>query len=246
MSLTTGSGPFGSRRKGRLNFEPPERVVYVEPWPRRVRGLVGDEAVVDSERAVLVHESGRLPRYAFPQEDVAVEAAAEPEMEGYVSVPWSAAERWLEEEQEVIVHPRDPYHRIEILPSARQVRVLVHGVVVAETTRPQILFETGMAPRYYLPLEDVRTDLLEPAGLETGCPYKGYASYWDVVTEDGRAPGAAWSYREPLHESERIRGLVCFFQERPEIDVEVDGGPAEAPQTPWSGTEWMERARASA
>ena len=70
MSLTVGSGPFGRRPKGRLNFVPPERVVYVEPWPRRVRAFSGGQAIVDSERTVLVYESGRLPRYAFPREDV--------------------------------------------------------------------------------------------------------------------------------------------------------------------------------
>src|SRR5262245_47933400 len=102
MSLTVGSGPFGPRASGTLNFEPPERVVYVEPWSRRVRALAGENVVVDSERTVLVYESGRLPRYAFPAEDVTIEAEAEAEVEGYVTVPWSSADRWLEEDQEII------------------------------------------------------------------------------------------------------------------------------------------------
>ena len=243
LSLTVGSGPFGQRPRGRLNFEPPERVVYVEPWPRRVRAFSRDRAVVDSERTVLVYESGRLPRYAFPAEDVAIDAEPEPEVDGYVTVPWSSADRWLEEEQEVIVHPHDPYHRIEVLPSTRHVTVHVGGELVAESSRPRILFETGLPPRYYLPVEDVRTDLLEQVQVRTGCAYKGYASYLDVRTENGRIPAAAWTYSDPLREGEPIRDRVCFFQERPEIDVTVDGAPAESPQTPWSNTSWIDAAR---
>jgi uncharacterized protein (DUF427 family) len=243
MSLTVGSGPFGPRAKGRLNFVPPERVVYVEPWPRRVRAYSNGQAIVDSDRTVLVYESGRLPRYAFPEEDVAIEAEREREVDGYVRVPWSAAEQWFEEEQEIIVHPHDPYHRIEVLPSTRHVLISVDGTTVADSTRPQILFETGLPPRYYLPPDDVRMDVLEPASIRTGCAYKGYASYWDAVTGEVRVPAAAWTYRDPLPEGEPIRNLVCFFQERAEIQVEVDEAPAEAPSTPWSGTDWIDGAR---
>jgi uncharacterized protein (DUF427 family) len=243
VSLTVGSGPFGPRPKGRLNFEPPERVVYVEPWPRRVRAISGSDVLVDSERTVLVYESGRLPRYAFPAEDVSIDAEPEPEVDGYVTVPWSSADRWLEEEQEIIVHPHDPYHRIEVLPSTRLVTVRVNGELVAESSRPQILFETGLPPRYYLPVEDVQMDVLETVALSTGCAYKGHASYWDVQTGSERVPAAVWTYRDPLPEAEPIRDLVCFFQERPEIEVTVDGMPADAPQTPWSGTTWIETAQ---
>lgn len=240
MSLTSGTGPFGHRPKGRLNFEPPERVVYVEPWPRRVRALAGHEAIVDSERTVLVYESGRLPRYAFPVEDVSIEAKPEPEVDGYVRVPWEAADRWLEEDEEIIVHPHDPYHRIEVLRSSRLVRVLVIGELVAESSRPRILFETGLPPRYYLPRNDVRMESLEPVDIRTGCAYKGWATYWDAVTSNGRVPAVAWSYPEPLREGELVQDLLCFFQERSEIAVEVDGVAAETPPTPWSGTGWLE------
>ena len=240
MSLTSGTGPFGHRPKGRLNFEPPARVVYVEPWPRRVRALASHEAIVDSERTVLVYESGRLPRYAFPVEDVSVEADPEPEVDGYVRVPWEAADSWLEEDEEIIVHPHDPYHRIEVLRSSRVVRVLVNGELVAETSLPRILFETGLPPRYYLPRNDVRMESLEPVDIRTGCAYKGWATYWDAVTSTGRVPPVAWSYPEPLREGELVQDLLCFFQERSEIALEVDGVVAETPPTPWSGTGWLE------
>lgn len=244
MSLTAGTGPFGHHPNGRLNFDPPDRVVYVEPWPRRVRALAGDDVVVDSERTVLVHESGRLPRYAFPAEDVSVEAEAEPELEGYVQVPWSRADRWLEEDEEIIVHPHDPYHRIEVLPSSRDVRVRIGGELFAQSTRPRILFETSLPPRYYLPREDIRMDALEPSDLRTGCAYKGWATYWDAVTSTGRVPAAAWSYLEPLREGESIGNLLCFFQERKEIEVQVDGIVIESAPTAWSGTEWIARTAA--
>jgi uncharacterized protein (DUF427 family) len=214
--------------------------VYVEPWPRRVRALAGHEAIVDSERTVLVYESGRLPRYAFPAEDVSVEAEPETEVDGYVHVPWEAADRWLEEDEEIIVHPHDPYHRIEVLRSSRLVRVLVNGELLAETSRPRILFETGLPPRYYLPRNDVRMESLEPVDIRTGCAYKGWATYWDAVTSKGRVPAVAWSYPEPLREGELVQDLLCFFQERSEIAVEVDGAVAETPPTPWSGTGWLE------
>jgi len=245
VSLTSGTGPFGPHAKGRLNFDPPERVVYVEPWPRRVRAFAGDDLIVDSERTVLVYESRRLPRYAFPSEDVSSESAEpEAEVEGYVRVPWDAADRWLEEDDELIVHPHDPYHRIEVLGSSRLVRVLVNGEQLADSSRPRILFETGLPPRYYLPREDVHTDALEPVDLRTGCAYKGWATYWDALTAVGRVPAVAWSYPEPLREGELVRELICFFQERPEIEVEVDGVAVESPPTPWSGTGWIEGARA--
>jgi len=248
VSLTSGTGPFGPHAKGQLNFAPPERVVYVEPWPRRVRALTNGSVIVDSESTFLVYESGRLPRYAFPAEDVAGEARArpEPDVEGYVHVPWSAADRWLEEDEEVIVHPHDPYHRIEVLSSSRRVQVRIEGELVAESTRPRILFETGLPPRYYLPQEDVRMETLEPVDLTTGCAYKGWATYWDVITSGGRVPAAVWSYPDPLREGELVRDLLCFFQERPEIEVEVDGVVQESSPTAWSGTTWIGPAQAAA
>jgi len=241
MSLTSGTGPFGPHPKGRLNFEPPERVVYVEPWPRRVRALANGSVIVDSERTVLVYESGRLPRYSFPAEDVSSEARAkpEPDVEGYVRVHWSAAERWLEEDEEIIVHPHDPYHRIEVLSSSRRVRVRIEGELVAESIHPRILFETGLPPRYYFPQEDVRMDVLVPVDLTTGCAYKGWATYWDAVTSAGRIPAVAWSYPDPLREGDPVRDLLCLFQERPEIEVEVDGVVQVSPPTVYSRTAWI-------
>jgi uncharacterized protein (DUF427 family) len=238
MGLTVGTGPFGHRPSGRFDFDPPSRVTFVEEHRRRVRAVKDGTTVVDSDRARLVYRTGSLPRYAFPSEDVAVEAQPEEAVPGYVTVPWDAVDTWLEEDEEVIVHARDPYHRIDVHSSARDVVIRVAGEEVAHSTAPRILFETGLPPRYYLAPDEIQAGALTPrAGLVTGCAYKGYASYFD-------APGAeaiAWTYPEPLSEAERVRDRICFFQERPEVELRVDGTIQQAPTTQWSGTDWIER-----
>ena len=241
MSLTSGTGPFGPNRSGASTSSRPIASSTSSPGRAASGRSPGDDATVDSERTVLVYESGRLPRYAFPAEDVCAEAHAkpEPDVEGYVRVPWNAADRWLEEDEEIIVHLHDPYHRIEVLPSSRRVRAWIRGELVAESSRPRILFETGLPPRYYLPQEDVRMEALEPVDMRTGCAYKGWATYCDAATSAGRVPAVAWSYPEPLREGEQARGLLCFFQERPEFEVELDDVVQESPPTAWSGTAWL-------
>jgi uncharacterized protein (DUF427 family) len=115
----------------------------------------------------------------------------------------------LEEDEEVFVHPRDPYHRVDILESSRHVKVSLNGEVVAETERPRILFETGLPPRYYIPLEDVREDVLVPSEKTTRCPYKGVASYWSVEAGGERVEDLVWYYPEPLPEAQRRSPAAC-------------------------------------
>ena len=152
-----------------------------------------------------------------------------PAIRDLVRLEWSAMGEWLEEDEPVYTHPRDPYHRVDILASSRHVRVEVDGVTVADSARPVILFETGLPPRYYLPLSDVRTDLLTPSVTETHCPYKGTATYWSVDTGHGARPDLVWAYRAPLAESQKIAGLACFYDEK--VDVYVDGELQERPRT---------------
>lgn len=240
MSLTVGSGPFGHNPTGRFDFDPPGSVTFVEELPRRVRALKDGRTVVDSERVRLVYRTGSLARYAFPAEDVSIPAEPEPAARGYVTVAWNAVDRWLEEDDEVIVHPRDPYHRIDTLHTSRRVVVRVGSEQVGESAGAMVLFETCLPPRYYLPREDVRSDLLRDSpDLKTGCAYKGFASYFDVAG----ARAVAWTYPEPRREAELVRGMVCFFQERDEVELELDGRVSERPRTPWSGTDWLERYR---
>ena len=149
-----------------------------------------------------------------------------------VRFDWAAMSEWLEEDEPVYTHPRDPYKRVDILASSRHVRVEVDGVTVADSARPHILFETGLPPRYYLPLPDVRTDLLRPSGTQTHCPYKGTASYWSVQSDQGLREDLVWIYRTPLPESQKIAGLACFYDEK--VDVYLDGELQPKPRTPFS------------
>jgi uncharacterized protein (DUF427 family) len=112
------------------------------------------------------------------------------------------------------------------------VRVSVDGEVLAESTRAVALFESGLPPRFYLPTEDVRMDLLEPSEKKTRCAYKGVASYWHVRTGDTVHEDLAWTYEEPDDDGRAIHGLICFFNER--VDLEVDGQAQERPTTQWS------------
>lgn len=232
MTITMGTGPFGHQPAGRFNFQPPEHVVYVDDFPRRVRAVKGGATVVDSGRVKLVYETRTLPHYAFPREDVGLDATAEPHVEGYVRVPWADVDAWFEEDEEVFVHPKDPYHRIDVLATSRPIRVSLDGHVLAESTRARALYETSLPIRYYLLPEDVRTELLEPSDTLTQCAYKGEARHWSARIGDRVVPDVAWTYDDPTREVEPIRGRICFYNER--VDLEVDGVAAERPETPWS------------
>jgi uncharacterized protein (DUF427 family) len=148
----------------------------------------------------------------------------DPNLKDYVRFEWGAFDSWFEEDEQVFTHARDPYTRIDILPSSRHVVVELGGVRIAESRRPHVLFETGLKPRYYLPQSDVRMDLLEPSDTRSHCPYKGEARYFSILSGQDRLSDAVWSYRTPLAESTRIAGLVSFWPERSKrLEVYVDG-----------------------
>ena len=154
------------------------------------------------------------------------------DIKGYMALYWNRMDAWCEEDDEVFVHPRDPYHRVDVLSSSRHVRVVVAGETVAETRRPWLLFETGLPTRYYLPKADVRMDLLVPTDSETQCPYKGKARYWSARVGDRLERDIAWSYPFPIPECPKIESLVAFYNER--ADIWVDGALQPRPETPWS------------
>jgi uncharacterized protein (DUF427 family) len=154
------------------------------------------------------------------------------QLRGLVRFDWNAMSEWLEEDEPVYTHPRDPYHRVDILASSRHVRVELDGVTVAESRQPRILFETGLPARHYLPLTDVRMDLLRPSATVTHCPYKGAAGYWSVDTGQRVHTDVVWIYRTPLPESQKIAGLACFYDEK--ADVYLDGVRQDRPRTPFS------------
>jgi uncharacterized protein (DUF427 family) len=163
--------------------------------------------------------------YANPPESLSV-------LKGYVSFKWHKMDAWYEEEEEVFVHARDPYKRVDVMPSSRHIRVVIGGQTVAETRRPHLLFETQLPTRYYIPREDVRMELLEPSDLKTRCPYKGLASYWSVTVGDHELRDIVWSYPDPIPENPKIKDLICFFNEK--VDLYVDGELLPRPRSPWS------------
>jgi uncharacterized protein (DUF427 family) len=154
------------------------------------------------------------------------------ELRGLVRFDWDAMDGWFEEDEEVFVHPHDPYSRIDILHSSRHVEVEVNGVKIADTQRPTLLFETGLPTRYYIPKVDVRMDLLAPTDTTTGCAYKGFARHWSVEAGGETVEDLAWSYKTPLPEAIKIAGFVAFYNER--ADLIVDGERLERPKTPFS------------
>src|SRR4051794_4435709 len=179
-------------------------------------------------RVFTVTAAGKqAPGAALLYEDSPIE-----ELRNSIRLHWAAMDAWFEEDEEVFTHPRDPYTRVDVLPSSRHVRVEVDGVTVAESSSPRLLFETGLPVRYYLPKTHVRMDLLIATDSETHCPYKGQAEWWTVRAGDAVHEDFAWSYPTPLPESERIAGLVAFYNEK--TDIYVDGVLQERPRTKFS------------
>ena len=155
-------------------------------------------------------------------------------LKNYIIFEWGKMDAWYEEEEEVFVHLRDPYHRIDVLESSRHLRIVVGDKTIAETRRPLLLFETGFPTRYYIPREDSRMDLLEPTDNKTRCPYKGIASsYWSIVAGDKILENCVWRYPDPLPENYKIKDYLCFYNERVDA-IYVNDELAPKPDTPWS------------
>ena len=168
---------------------------------------------------------GAAWEYTEPAGDV-------PFLAGMLAFRWNAMDAWYEEEEEVFVHAKDPFKRIETLRSNRRVEVYAAGGKVADSSSSVVLIEPGHPLRYYLPKMDVRMDLLRPTPTESRCPYKGKANYYSVETESGLLEDAAWCYKYPTTETAAVAGMVCFFNERVDA-IRVDGEELEKPVTSW-------------
>ncbi len=193
----------------------PAGVTYMEPHRRRVRGVKDDVTVVDSERALLVHRPGRPPTYAFPEGDVnGVAAAPEQDAPGYVAVVWDAVDAWFEEGEQVLGHPRNPYHRVDCLRSGRRLHVVAAGATLVDTTETLAVYETALEPRLYVDPRFVRMDLLHHSATETYCSYKGTATYWSARIGDIVLDDIAWCYEDPLPESSALRHFLSFDDSR--------------------------------
>lgn len=261
MSLTHGTGPFSRSSAGTFDAGTriSEHVMYLEDVPKRVRGYLGGEVVVDTRQARMLHQRGSLPQWWLPRRDVREglltpterareaatgrqrlwelrlgsrvmpdaaydvpePAAGVPPLDDLVALSFSALDRWLEEDDEVVGHPRDPYHRVDTRRSSDHVVVRVGGQVVAESTRPVKLFETGLAPRLYLPRSDVRSEYLAASPTRTICPYKGVASYHHVSVGDTVVEDGTWYYPEPLGEALQARDHLSFAGDGLEVTVDV-------------------------
>lgn len=226
----------------------PDADVELVTSPKWVRVFFGGELIAGSKAAKL--KRGHPVVYYFPREDVNMEylrevggdntrlwtvtvndAVAEraawsptdePQLADHIAFKWHKMDAWFEEDEEVRVHPRDPYTRLDAVQSSRNVRVVIAGETVAETSRPVLLFETGLATRYYIPKVDVRMDLLVPSDRRTGCPYKGEASYYSVKVGDTLAENIVWTYPFPEPEMAKLQGLLCFYDEKVD-EFYVDG-----------------------
>ncbi len=201
---------------------------------------VRSELLEPSDRRTRCPKKGEASYYTIRAGDSVVDAGAwyypeliadaPPALKGLIAFYWNRMDQWFEEDEEVFVHPRDPYHRVDVIASDRHVRVSLDGVELASSSRAMALFESNLPARWYLPREDVSAALVESDTL-TRCPYKGAASYYSVEgVENGK--DLIWYYEDPLPEVARIAGLLCFFNER--VDLELDGEDAERPESAWS------------
>lgn len=243
-------------------------VNHVAPVPRRIRGIKGDETIVDTTRALYVWEWPHYPQYYFPKEDVKMHGLVEGEefatpqgdarrlylragaverspvgrtitsstlagVARTVRLEWNALDRWFEEDEEVFVHPRSPYKRVDALRSTRAVRIELNGIVLAQAQGCVMVFETGLPTRYYLDPTNVRFASLTPSSTRTQCPYKGSTGgYWSAHANGAHVADVAWTYLFTTPAMTPIAGLIAFLNEK--VDVFIDGRLEPRPVTHFS------------
>ncbi|NIK60846.1 DUF427 domain-containing protein [Kribbella shirazensis] len=226
------------------------------PVPRRVRAMLDGRVVLDTTDAIYLWEFPPYPQYYVPLADVAhgvltdtgetrefahgvarVHTAGSGHAWVYdegvakdrVRFQWDALDSWFEEDEEVFVHPRNPYSRVDAVKSTRHIQVAADNQVLADSNATVIVFETGLPPRYYFPRTSVNFEHLTPTDRITACPYKGRTSaYWSLP----EVLDVAWSYDFPTAPLLPIAGHVAFFNES--VDITIDGVPQERPVTPFS------------
>ena len=208
-----------------------------ESCPRWIRALDAEGRIQVDSRRVRYFRNGRtpFPLYVVPIEDVDAGARGllrPAEVAGHLVLDFRKFDTVLEEDEVVIVHPRDPYHRVDAMPSRRVVEVKLGDELLARSEHPVSLFETGLPTRYYLPLTDLRRDLLVRSDRTTGCPYKGVAGYWHLDIGGTRYENFVWHYDHPFPAVDAIRGRAAFYNEK--VDLVVDGEPLARPTTVFS------------
>jgi uncharacterized protein (DUF427 family) len=189
--------------------------------------------VADSRRTKLLYRGDQgIPRHVFPEEDVRLDLLPEEATtlhgDNLVEIDFAYPDEWLEEDEELIGHARDPFKRIDCRRTSRHIRVSIGEQVVADTRRAVALFETNLPTRWYIPRDDVSAELVPNDTHRTTCAYKGHATHYDV----GGERAIAWSYELPLNDALPVRSMIAFYNER--ADIEVDGQLEERPRTQWS------------
>ncbi len=232
VRVEVGGEVIADSRRVMMLHESGQQPIYYFP-PADVR----DEFLDPSDRHTHCPKKGDASFYTINAGGQTVEAGAwyypdplehAPEgLQDLIAFYFNRMDRWLEEGEEIGVHPRDPYHRVDVVASDRLVRVSLGGSVLAQTDRAVALFESNLPVRWYIPREDVSASL-EPSDTVTRCPYKGTASYYSVASESD----VIWYYEDPLPEVGRIKDLLCFLNEK--VDIELDGERQERPESPWS------------
>lgn len=215
--------------------------MYVWEWPNYPQYYI---PVTDVDPAVLVDEQhpqrlsrGTARRHGIRAGDVLRPGAARvygedalPGLSGMVRFEWDSLDAWYEEDEQVFVHPRNPYTRVDAIRSTRTVRIELNGLVLAESCSPVMVFETGLPTRYYLNRSEVNFDHLVPTGTQTACPYKGNTGgYWSIRFDDTVHADVAWAYDFPTRQLQPIAGLIAFYNEK--VDIYLDGELLDRPTT---------------
>jgi len=237
VRVQVGGEIVADSRRALLLHESGHQVVYYFP-PADVRS----DLLEHSDRHTNCPKKGAASYYTICAGDVVVEAGAwyypdpipgAPPIKDLIAFYWNRMDHWFEEDEEVFVHPRDPYHRVDVLRSDRHIRISLDGEPLADSHQAVALFESNLPTRWYLPAGDVLVEL-ERSDTVTRCPYKGAASYYSprLAGEDGAGRDLIWYYPEPFDEVRKISGLLCFFNER--VDIELDGELQQRPESPWS------------
>ncbi|KAI0783589.1 hypothetical protein C8Q75DRAFT_725475 [Abortiporus biennis] len=224
--------------------------LHIESSPKRIRVLFAGHFVADTKQAKLVWLKPSYPYYFFEEGVIdkkylieafhsekhqvydlvvatthakgVVTQYLEGELKGLFNIEFGAPDAWFEEDEQIYVHPKDPYKRVDVLQSSRHIRIELDGVELANTKRPRLLFETSLPVRSYIPKTDCHLELFESSKLTTQCPYKGVANYYSIKLPNGRvAEDIVWYYRTPLLECAEVKGCVAFYDEK--VDVYVDG-----------------------
>jgi uncharacterized protein (DUF427 family) len=217
------------------------RAVYVWEWPNYPQyyvplvdvdadRLVAENTTRHSPRGVVEVHGLRAGQVHRPHAALVLRDSSVEHLGGTVRFDWDALDAWFEEDEEVFVHPRNPYVRVDAQRSTRTVRVELEGVVLGESSSTVMVFETGLPTRYYLNRTEIDFDHLIPTDTVTRCPYKGTTGgYWSVRTGERVHPDLAWSYDFPTRQLLPITGLIAFYNER--VDIAVDGRRLDRPKT---------------